>query len=88
MRHWHDDGKSSNNYSDAAGGNADESTDWKFDFNKLNKPLDVLFVKFDVIVPGSLDPQRVNGPRTSLEDHLSMGEVYDVVVGAVNDEDE
>lgn len=68
------------------GGVASTSTDGQLKVEKPRQPLDVLREDFDVVMTGSFDPERVDGPWTSLVDHLTMGEVDHFVIHSVNDE--
>jgi len=63
------------------------STDWQLDVNEAYQPLEILFMQLYIIVSSTINPQRLNGPRTTLVDHLTMGEVDNFVVSSMDHKD-
>jgi len=62
------------------------STDWQFDVNETYQSLQVLFMQLNIIVSGTVDPQRLHCAWTTLIDHLTVRKVNNFVVGSMDDE--
>lgn len=55
--------------------------------DELPEPLNILAIELDVVVSGPFDPEGLYGSRAALVDGLAVGEVDDLVVGAVDHQD-